>query len=502
MRRIGTCKWQRFVMLALSLSLIGAGSSADPGVVDAAKNADLGAVRALLEQGADVNEAAGDGTTALHWATHWSDLEMVDFLIHAGADVNAASDLGVTPLWVVAQDGEAAVAERLLDAGADPNAPLLLGETPVMTASRAGNIEVVRLLLAKGADPNARAAREQTALMWAAAQRHPEVVETLLANGADVHARSGTWQELFQWGTGGDVPEDLKVWIEMGGLTPLLFAARAGDLAVTKVLVAGGADVNDQTASGISATTMAIHAILERDWYYPQQARVGNRAAIGGLIASPHARPPNEAEEVVEFLVEQGADTNADEFGYTALHAAILRRSERSVRALLAHGADPNAVLRTGTSTRRDSFDFYFDDTFVGATPFWLAARFNQPNVMRILADNGADPGFQLHVEYWGDGNRELGWPRVVEGSTTAIMAAVGMPNGQGFPFEQPRNRERMEAQALETVKVALELGVDPNGANAEGRTAMDAAGDRGYDSIIAFLLENGAAAFNPAIDR
>ncbi len=493
MQRIDQSMWRGITGLGLCLSLVGANSAAvDPGIVEAAKAADWATVRVLVEQGAAVNQTRG-GMTPLHWASYWGDLETVDLLLGAGADPTGANDLGVTPLWTTAEREGVAVARKLLDAGADPNAALLSGETSVMTAARAGQTELVTLLLSRGADPNARATRGQTALMWAAAQRHPEVVEALLLHGADVHARSDTWSQRFQGGSGSDQHPDLLVWIEQGGFTPLLFAARAGDLAVAERLVAGGADVNDQAAEGLSATIMAIHAVLERDWYFPQQSRVGNRAAIGGLVASPHARPSNDADELVEFLLEQGADPNADEGGYTALHAAILRRTERSVRALLSHGANPNAVLRVSTPTRRDSFDFYFDQPFVGATPFWLAARFNQHRVMRLLADHGADPRFTLHVEYWGGGNRELGWPRVVEGATSAIMAAVGMPDGQGYPFEQPRNRERMEGETLETVRVALETGVDPNVVNAHGRTALDAVRDRAFDRVVALLIENGA---------
>ena len=492
MQRVGTF-WQRVVLIGVSAVLIGATSVAGSEIAAAAKNADWEAVHALVEQGADLDEAQGDGMTALHWASYWGDLDTVDLLVGAGADPNAATDLGVTPLWTTAEHGSVAIADRLLEAGADPNTALLSGETSVVTAARAGQVDLVTLLIARGGDPNVRAPRGQTALMWAVAQRHPDVVGVLLAHGADVHARSDSWSQRFQWGSGSDQHPDTLVWVEQGGFTPLLFAARSGDLAVARLLVEGGADVNDQAASGISATIMAVHAVLERDWYYPRQSRVGNRAAIGGLIASPHARPPNDAEGVVEFLLEQGADPNAAEAGYTALHAAILRRSERAVRALLAHGADPNAVLRTATHTRRDSFDFYFDKPFIGATPFWLAARFNQRSVMRLLEDHGADPHFALHVEYWGRGNRELGWPRVVEGTTTAIMAALEMPRGAGYPFEQPRNRDRMEAETLETVKVALALGVDPNVVNAEGRAALDAARDQGYESVVALLVEHGA---------
>ena len=149
MQRIGACICQRFVVLGLSLSLIGANSAAvDPGLVEAARAADWEAVRVLVEQGEDVDQARG-GMTALYWASHWGHTETVDLLIGAGADANAADDLGVTPLWTTAERGNVAIAQKLLDAGADPNVRLLSGETSVMTAARAGKVELVTLLLAK-----------------------------------------------------------------------------------------------------------------------------------------------------------------------------------------------------------------------------------------------------------------------------------------------------------------------------------------------------------------
>src|SRR5262249_60082168 len=89
--------------------------------------------------------------------------------------------------------------------------------------------------------------------------------------------------------------------------------------------------------------------------------------------------------EFVEFLLAKGADPNAAVAGFTALHIAIMRRDEKMVSALLTHGADPNIPLRTWTPTRRSSHDFHFEPALVGATPFWLAARFTEPAVMRML---------------------------------------------------------------------------------------------------------------------
>ena len=141
---------------------------------------------------------------------------------------------------------------------------------------------------------------------------------------------------------------------------------------------------------------------------------------------------------------------------------------------------------------RRDSFDFYFDLPFEGARPFWLAARFGQPNIMRLLVEYGADPLWTFYVENWGRGNSTEGWTIRTEGTTTALMAAVGMPRAAGFA--EPNDLAEREASALEAVQLAVELGVDVNVANALGITALDAARDFGfYQSIVDYLVGNGA---------
>ena len=449
-----TAAWQRSIPLALAVLVMGAGSGRPP-LVDAAKNSDKAALRALLQQGASVNAADADGTTALHWASYRDDVDTATLLIRAGAKVNAANDLGATPLWSASLNGSAAMVQTLLEAGADPNAALLAGETPVMVAARSGSPLVVEQLLAGGANANARAARGQTALMWAVAQKHADVVKVLLAHGADIHARSDVWSEVLAVSPHGH--PDYNRAIPHGGDTALMFAARVGDLASAQLLVAAGAGVNDADAWGVSATAMAAHA------------------GYG---------------DAVEFLLEHGADPNAAASGFTPLHAAIMRRDERMVRALLDHGADANAPVRTWTPTRRSSHDFNFDPELVGATPFWLAARFSRPGVMRLLMKHGADPLFVHHSD------------RVVEGPggdryehrthvTTALMAATGMGGG-GRAWVQPERGER-EALALEAVKLAADLGVDVNAADTDGRTALDAAKALRFDSVVTFLLEKDA---------
>ena len=444
-----TATWQGLIPVGFAVLFMGVEAGAWPPLVDAARNTDRGALRALLEKNTDVNAADTDGSTALHWASYRDDLESADLLIHGGAEVNAATDLGVTPLWSASLNGSAVMVRRLLDAGANPNAALLLGETPLMTAARSGYPDIVELVLAENADVNARAARGQTALMWAVAQKHPDVVKVLLAHGANVQARSEVWSQVMAVQPHG-YPDYYRA-IPHGGNTALMFAAGVGDLASAKLLVAAGADVNDANAWGVSATVLAAHS--------------GYR-------------------ELVEFLLEKGADPNMGGAGFTALHVAIMRRDEKMVSPLLVHGADPNTMLRTWTPRRRSSKDLHFSPELVGATPFWLAARFSQPGVMRLLVKHGADPLF-VHRSVYVTGAK---WRERKE-ATTALMAATGMGGGTAWVHLAPDEHESL---TLEAVKLAAELGIDINAASTDGRTVLVGAMALRYESVIKFLIEKG----------
>ncbi len=250
---------------------------------------------ALPAYGQEGSAPAGDGSTPLHWAAYRDDLAKADQLIRGGANVNAANDLGVTPLWAASTNGSPALVKRLLDAGANPNTALFSGETPLMVAARSGKAAAVELLLARDANPNARGTRGQTALMWAVAQGHVDVVKLLVAGKADIHAKSESWSQMMAVPPHG-LPEYNRM-IPHGADTALMFAARNGELASAKVLVDAGANVNDEDAWGVSATTLA---------------------AFSGF------------GELARYLLEKGADPNADKAGFTALHCAIMRRDEET----------------------------------------------------------------------------------------------------------------------------------------------------------------------------
>lgn len=485
----------RVVQVALLLALAGVPVTAAPSpeapLADAAKRADWATLQTLLQQGADVNAPQGDGSTALHWASYWDNREIAALLIRAGTEVNATTDLGVTPLWAACENGSSAMVETLLEAGADPNVALPFGETPLMTAARTGNADVVGQLLARGAEVDAATEAgsygAQTALMWAVAQKHPAVVEVLLAHGADVDARSTTFTEIVKtiptYANYGlqCVPRDecYITAVESGGFTPLLFAARVGDLASARLLVAAGADVNETAPDG--ASVLAVAAL-------------SGHGAVGA------------------FLLDHGADPNAAEGGYAPLHAAILHRDRTLAEALLSAGADPNARVSASTRYTRDSADFFFPPWFVRAPAFWLAARHRDAGIMRLLARYGADPLATHSPEYWTtDRRRAAGRMWVEEGETTALMASVGLGGrdplwavdhrarvAEATELGRLHDRREAEAATLEAVRVAVELGVDLNAANARGQTAVGTAMDDGFEDVVAFLVEHGAAPPDP----
>src|SRR5262245_2807156 len=249
----------------VALSVASFASADDLKLIQAVKAKDRAAVATLVKDRAIVNKAQADGSTALHWAVYLDDVDLVDTLIKAGANVKAVNDLGVSPIVMACQNGNAVITEHLLAAGADAKSALASGETALMFASRAGSLGAVNALIAKGADVNAKeATRSQTALMWAANNTHPEITKALLARGADVKARSQVRRRPFIMGgnrSSGSGSADAPISeVNEGGSTPLMFAARSGDLESAKLLLAAGADVNDKQGDERTALIVAVHS--------------------------------------------------------------------------------------------------------------------------------------------------------------------------------------------------------------------------------------------------
>ena len=430
-------------MLCVSATTASA-AGRDVPLVEAAKAEDAAAVRALLDNAVDVDAPALDGTTALHWAAYQGDHETARVLLEAGARADLANRYGVTPLTLAAGRGDAGIVASLLDAGADPNAALPEGETVLMGAARTGNVDVLRLLLAHGADVSARESwRGQTALMWAAAHNHPAATHTLLELGASVNERSTS------------------------GWSALLFATRAGHAEAVAALLGAGADVND-----------TVHP-LQTDTTDEPATRTGGPAGTSALVLAV----ANGHFSLAGYLVEQGADPDAAEQGWTALHQLSYTRRPNSgkgmppvplldrmdtmefARLLLENGADPN-LRQTKRHNNRERNNL----NRVGATPYLLAAKHADAPLMRLLADHGADTR------------------QATAGNASPLMVAAGVGI---FNLGESAGTN---VEALEAVQLAWELG-DHNieGADDKGYTALHGAALRGANPIVEFLIERGA---------
>ena len=386
-----------------------------------------------------------DGTTALYWAAARNETATARRLIRAGADVKAASRYGVTPLALACVNGNAAMIELLLKAGADANAAMPGGETALMTASRTGVASAVNVLLAHGAEVNAReSSRGQTALMWAAGEGHSETIRALVERGADVHARSNA------------------------GWTPLLFAVREGQMEAVRNLLHAGANVNDSLPPNTGGPRRR-----------PEGAPGGadDPRGLSALLLAVGSRH----YELAAFLLEKGADPNASGPGWTALHQVTWVRktgqgtngpgprgsgsldSLELVRRLAARGANLNARVTIKPTVGTTALNL------IGGTPFFLAARTADVDMMRLLVELGADPLLPN------------------EDNTTPLMAAAGA--GTHSPGEDPGT----EAEALEAVKLALKLGNDINVVDKNGNTAMHGAAYKQLPSVVTFLVASGA---------
>ena len=396
-------------------------------LLDAAQNNDVVSAITLVNEGAEVNMAYPDGATALHWAAHWSAIDLAESLLNAGAVVDVANELGITPIAIACRNGSEAMVETLLRADANAFAVEPSGETVLMSCSRTGLLGAVEKLLAAGAEPNSLETNSgQSALMWAAAEGHTGVVDLLIGAGADVNASSS------------------------GSFTPLMFSARSGALQIARLLLDAGADVNATTDEGLSPLLVAT-------------------ASLDAITGSDYRLVVDESEhqDLGILLIDHGADVNqSDQYGMTALHYAVEMEKPRLLKKLLEKGADPNAQLTQGLPFRRG--DYVGRGEYDGASPFWLATRLGNVEMMRELLSAGADPELR---QAWG---------------VTPTMVASGVT--------QTDSRIVSEDKLIKALELlVLEIGTDIHSVDRSGQTAVHGAANVSGNEIIKFLVAQGA---------
>lgn len=501
--------------LLLSASMIAADGAA---IANAAQSGDREAVRALLKKGLDVNEAQGDGSTALHWAAIAGDAEMARMLIYAGANVRATTRIGAyTPLYLAAKGGYSDVVAVLLAGGADARAVTSNGTTPLMIAAAAGDTRSITSLIENGADINARdGAKGETPLIFAAGFNRTDAVKLLLARGADhtvttkvldLFALTAPEEEAMRRGAGGNGggarpqgnrPADVagatrgyrynELISSQGGLTALLFAARQGYTETAKALLDGGADINQLNAG--DRTSPLLMSII------------------------------NGHFDLALYLLERGANPNAAAFNGVAPLFAVLNiqwapkslypspkayQQQKAtylevMQALLAKGADPNARVGRKVWYQAYNSDYAgFDEA--GATPFFRAAYASDVAAMKLLVSNGADPNIGTMKPagrpFTGEGIRQIqdlsGVPPVPYGGPAILPlhAATGVGYGEGFAANSHRYAPTGFMPAIKYL--VEEIGADVNATDHEGNTPLHLCASRGDNDCINYLVAKGA---------
>jgi ankyrin repeat protein len=304
----------------------------------------------------------------------------------------AAESDAEPPLLKAMRNNDLAGMKAMIARGENVNAKTGRGVPPIMYAGAYGSVDALKMLIEAGAEVNARDALDATALMWSVTE--PEKVETLLAHGADVNAKSKT------------------------GRTALLLAAlHNGSDRVVDFLLARGADIKATDARGLTFLGAASAA------------------------CNPHQ---------VRIAVERGLDVNAKDvsLGFTPLMNAAGNGDLESVKILLAHGANVNAV------SAKDPINVLNGPVDLGYyTALMLASFYGPPEIVDALLRAGAKVD-----------------PKDIRGRT-ALHYAVST-----------------EKQDARIVKFLLDAGSDPGTKDLRKESAIDWAAKYAHPDVMRLM--------------
>jgi ankyrin repeat protein len=442
-------------------------------LADRIQSGDRRAALDMIAKGVNVNQTQADGSTPLHWATYKIDRELVQVLLKKGARPNVVNRYGASPLAEAVRVANGEIVAMLLEAGADANVTNEDGQTSLMLAARTGNVDVARLLVQHGADVNRRERfRDQSAVMWAAAQNHPDMVAFLVSRGADLTARA----KANDWET--QITSEPRVqYRPAGGLTPLLYAARAGCLGCVTSMLEAGADKDRPNPDGMTPMMMAL------DNGYPAVAR---------------------------YLLDRGANPHTwDWWGRTPLYIAVTMRGGQDsragartpesldfIRAVLDAGANPNAQLAFKEPSRGGRDNRFRDDLLTtGATPLLRAAQTFDNDVIRLLLEKGA----------------LVDLPNA--SGVTPFMAAAGIGTRTTSGVLGAGPPENVVALSLDTMEMLRKAGADVNAritdvtsltariartntlTGRQGQTTLFFVAEAGRTEVVKYLLDHGARA-------
>ncbi len=554
---------QRVIGAACAAALLmGATLLSGTPLVDAARRGEVELVRSMLDDGADVNAAQGDGLTALHASAERGHVEIAKLLIAAGADLDAETRIGhYTPLHLAGRAGHGHVVLALAEAGADVSrATSNTGVTPLhLAASAVGGEPAVATLLDYGAAVNAReASAGQTPLMFAAAYDRAAAVHELLSRGADpaitttvvdvlrsvaidreangrfrrmvrslrdsaggaadwdpspaqVQAAIRAQREfLLSDDPGGEVdatdlvnyrpdypggpdvarpPYRETLVGKTGGMTALLHAAREGHVESARVLLEGGADV-DQVSVGDRTSPLLMAAL---NGQFDVALLFVEQGADPDLAASTDGASPLFAVLQTQWAPQSNYPQPRAHDRQEAEHLDVLR-------ALVEAGADPNVRLNTHLWYWEYGLTKLGID-LQGATPFWRATFAQDLEAMKLLAGYGADPniptswpavGMRERRQQDGRQQEDSGLPSLPEGMPSAYPVHIAA--GGGWLGLGAFSVRSVPDQFMSVLRYLIdEHGADVDLRDSWGYTPLHYAASRGDNEMIRYLVTQGA---------
>ncbi len=452
----------------------------------AATRGDAAVIEVLLKGGAEANEQLPLGRRPLMLAARTGQVEAVRALIKHGADVNAAeTERGTTALMQAADQGHAAVLKELIQRGANVAAV----SKPMMRDGRSaalGNSEDPRravrqqaiAVLCEAKQPDLAQVRTQRVLLMGPSQKElPDAdlckgIErrglgfvTIVGAGGNAGAGAGGVVDFELDADGNPVLDANGEPIPVssgrgrrppprepdgGALTALVYAARTGNIDAARMLLEGGADINQTTRYGWSP-----------------------------LLAATQ----NQNYQMAKFLIEGGANVNlANKGGWTPLYLATDNRNIEGgdyptrtadmdslafITYLLDKGANVNARVTESTETRTVFTNQWLNEE--GATAFLRAAQSGDLALLKLLVARGADPKISTKLGI----------------TPLAVAAGIGWVEGV--------TRERSTQETVEAVKYLLSLGINPNFQADTGRVALHGAAHKGATEVVKVLIAAGA---------